>query len=503
MTDQMQEVQGPGPEAPSLRLAENGLIITDLEGKVLHLDEGVARLLGFGDGAGAEDHDALMERIQFAEGTTLPQVVRHALDHGTWRGEAAGVSHDNLAVLLDVEARRVDSRSNGHIGTVIVLRDATRARRMEKQVLESQQMELVEKVSRGFIHEFRNLLTVISAHAELIRMMVENAPEEETERIVQTCERANELTRRLSDVTRRFKPEMQNLEVDTLLAETAMVVAKAVPPQVSLSTPETVAVPAVRVDRPALIRALVHLCLNGADAMPEGGALSIDATCIQVTPDDLHAHPTCEPGAYVILEVTDRGHGMSPSAQHHLFEPFFTTKKDGTGLGLYAVRQSVTAMGGELGIYTEAGYGTSVKVYLPVTVPRGVESGTAGGAQHPASTVLVVDDDPSICRAAACILEQAGHKVVTASEGEEAMDVFKQQADEIGVVLFDVVMPGIGGEGIHREAPQHRPDVGLVVMSGFPRRAAEQILDAEIAHFVAKPFTCQGLLDAVGAAVRG
>ena len=498
MTDQLQEVQRPGSDQPSLRLADHGLIITDPDGNVIHMDEGVARLLGFGDEAEPEGIDSLLDRIQFAEGTTLPQVVRHALDHGAWRGEAAGVSRDNLAILLDVEARRVDARTDGHIGAVIVLRDATRAHRMEKQVLESQQMELVEKVSRGFVHEFRNLLTVISAHAELIQMMIEGAPEEETQRIVQTCERATELTRRLSDVTRRLRPDMQSLEVDTLLAETSAVVAKAIQPQVSVSTPETVDVPAIRADRPSLIRALVHLCLNGAEAMPEGGILSIDANCIEVTDDDLSAHPAREPGAYVVLAVTDRGHGMSASAQHHLFEPFFTTKKDGTGLGLYAVRQAVTGMGGELGVYTEAGYGTSVKVYLPVTLPAGLSPG-AGGDATP-STVLVVDDDPAVCQTAVRILERAGHKVLTASEGEQAVDLFKQRADEIDVVLFDVVMPGMGGEGIHREAPRHKPGVGLVVMSGFPRRAAEQILEAEISHFVAKPFTRQDLLDAVGAA---
>jgi signal transduction histidine kinase/ActR/RegA family two-component response regulator len=498
----MREVQQPGLKTASLRLAENGLIITDRQGGVIHMGEGVGLLLGYGDAVDPVGTAALLERIQFAEGTSLAQVVAHALEHGTWHGEAAGVSRDNSAVLLDVEARRVDAGSHGDIGAVVVLRDATRNRMMEKQVLESQQMELVEKVSRGFVHEFRNLLTVISAHAELIRMTMDGGAEEETERIVQTCERATELTRRLSDMTRRLRPDMQDLDVDTLLAETCAVVAKAVPPQVTVSVPEAAQVPAVRADRPTLIRALMHLCLNGADAMPEGGTLSIDANCIVVTSEDLNAHPTREPGAFVVLEVTDRGYGMSPSARSHLYEPFFTTKKQGTGLGLYAVRQAVTAMGGELGIYTESGYGTCVKIYLPVTTPTDNGNGQARAATGgPPRTVLVVDDDPAVCQAAVRILEQAGHKVLTASEGEEAVDQFKQRADEVDVVLVDVVMPGIGGEGIHREAPRLKPGVGLVVMSGFPRRAAEQILETEVVHFVAKPFTRQALLEAVATSV--
>ena len=110
---------------------------------------------------------------------------------------------------------------------------------------------------------------------------------------------------------------------------------------------------------------------------------------------------------------------------------------------------------------------------------------------------------PVVCQAAVRVLERAGHKVLTASEGEEAMDLFRRRAEEIDVVLFDVVMPGVGGEGIHREAPRVKPGVGLVVISGFPRRAAEQILDADIPHFVAKPFTRQALLEAVAAAASG
>lgn len=246
----------------------------------------------------------------------------------------------------------------------MILRNVSRDQLLEEKVLDLQQMELVEKLTRGIAHEFKNLLTIISAYGSLLESQVPEAiGRDEIQKILETTIRANDLTRRMVSVTRRPQPEVENSDLEEVLLEIGALTAKSMPSQVMVECCPPRRMPLVRVDNAALIRAAVHLALNGCEAMPNGGTLKIDCRAADLADQDGGDPP---PGRYVVITVTDSGPGMDPDTQARLFEPFFTTKQKGTGLGLCSVKRSIESMGGILRIDSEPDQGTTAHIFLPV-----------------------------------------------------------------------------------------------------------------------------------------
>jgi CheY-like chemotaxis protein len=367
---------------------------------------------------------------------------------------------------------------------------------MVRQVLESQQMELVEKLSRGLAHEFKNLLTIILAYASLLETQVDVSLGEDLSKIRETVDRANELTSRLVSITRRPEPDVEDVDLADVLRETTGLLTKVLPTTVRVNEPEDLAMPLVRADHGALVRSLVHLCLNAGEAMPEGGTLTLEVEQIEVRSEDIPNYPVQEPGHYAVIGVADTGFGMSHSVLRHLYEPFYTTKRDGSGLGLCAVRQALLAMGGQISVYSEPGSGTCVRAYLPVAFVRPT-SAAAAEATPRAGTILVADDDAATLTAARRAMERAGHRVYTAAGGVDALALFRKHAEHIDLVLLDVVMPDVSGNEVCRQMRETRAGVPVLVMSGFPRRTVEGTMGQADLRYLTKPFTQQALLDQV------
>jgi two-component system, cell cycle sensor histidine kinase and response regulator CckA len=248
---------------------------------------------------------------------------------------------------------------------------------------------------------------------------------------------------------------------------------------------------------------VMNLVLNARDAMPDGGRLTVEVAHVELDAAYCRDHAGTEPGAYVLLAVSDTGCGMTPEVQTRVYEPFFTTKERGrgTGLGLSTVYAIVTQWRGHIGLYTEPGRGTSFKVYLPLAAEAGeaeVAASTPSRAAHGWETILLVEDEETVRGIAREILELHGYAVIEARDGVEALVAAEAHREPIHLVLTDVVMPRMSGGHLAEQLQPRRPETRVLFMSGYPDDAVVRngLLDAS-AHFVQKPFSVEGLVHRV------
>ncbi|MGH2898405.1 MAG: response regulator, partial [Solirubrobacteraceae bacterium] len=249
------------------------------------------------------------------------------------------------------------------------------------------------------------------------------------------------------------------------------------------------------------------LVVNARDAMVNGGVLTIETANVQLDAMYASRYPTVRPGAYVMLAVTDTGTGIAPGDLERIFEPFFTTKESGkgTGLGLSTVLGIVEQSGGHISVYSEAGRGSSFKVYLPRV--DAAEPALEAAMQDPASrvgseTILLVEDDPAVRAVAAAVLRRVGYTIIETENGVEALRVCQDPAAAFDLVLSDMVMPGLGGRALAGHVQRIRPQVPVLLMSGYTRDA--MLHNAEIGAgnlFVEKPFTPEALTQKVRDAI--
>jgi hypothetical protein len=496
----------PAQDEKSFRLIRDGIVVFDQTRKAVFVDESVYGMLGLSGPPASRE--SVLDRVQISGAIPLEDVVREAFEEGEWRGEAAGLTADDHAIYLEVMIRRLHGEHPDGSGAIMFLRNVTRDRVMENRVLEAQQMELVDKLSRGVAHELKNITTIILAYASLLEMRLEDEEMlDAVQKISETASRTTEVTRRLTSLTRRPQPEFENADLGDIMEQVKALVAKTLPSHASLDLPDQEGLPMVFVDPGAIIRCIIHVALNACEAMPDGGVLTMDVDMIEVEPQDIKEnHPVQEPGHFAVISITDTGLGMPEDVMARLFEPFFTTKEKGSGLGLYSVKTVLSTMNGWIGIYSEPGQGTCVKLYLPVVgqgeaLPGANANGFADELKS--ETVLVIDDDGSIAQTARVMLERAGYRVLTAPGGKEALFLVKKEPASVDVVLCDVVMPELNGDELVQCFHDIRSDLPVVLTSGFPRPRVEKIIGRASYPFIAKPYTQKSLIGGIRHALIG
>jgi PAS domain S-box-containing protein len=383
------------------------------------------------------------------------------------------------------------------------IRDLTSRHRMEDELRQSQKMEAIGQLTGGIAHDFNNLLTVISGNLEMIEARLDN--ERLRTLLHEAQEAANDgakLTSQLLAFGRRQSLNPQRADIGQLVAHFTDLMRRTLGETIELRTIVTGASNHVLVDASQLQNALLNLVLNARDAMPRGGRLTIEIARTRLDVDYARMYPEMRPGDYVLVSVTDTGIGMSSEVRQHAFEPFFTTKDvgAGTGLGLSMVYGFAKQSGGHVQLYSEAGHGTSIRLFLPAidadpSRRRARENGDATTAAIPggSETLLVVEDDIRVRRVAVNRLQAMGYNVIEAGSGAEALAALEAHPD-IDLLFTDVVMPGgmLGGE-LAREVRQSRPDLKILFTSGYaePGIAGKEL--AETGSWLKKPYTAMQL----------
>jgi CheY-like chemotaxis protein len=272
---------------------------------------------------------------------------------------------------------------------------------------------------------------------------------------------------------------------------------------ISLSFNEAPETLPINADAGQIEQVLLNLCVNARDAMPEGGRITIETERAELDAGYCELHPEAKPGRYVAISVSDTGCGIAPEIRARVFEPFFTTKEvgRGTGLGLATVYAIVQRHGGCINLYSEVGIGTTFRVYLPLieATPVSDLDGKSQGLElfrGKGETILVAEDDEQVLSITSRILNLANYRVISARDGEQVLEIYKQKAQEIRMVILDVVMPKLNGRQTYDSLKRSAPDLPIIFATGYSyHHLQDQIIEQE--QILRKPFTPRELLSKV------
>lgn len=416
---------------------------------------------------------------------------------GKFEGEGWRVRKDGSKFWASVLIDALRSPEGELIGFAKITRDMTERRLMQEQLNQSLKMEAIGQLTGGVAHDFNNLLTVILGNLESLSQELPTDQvrwRRRVEHATRAAERAASLTQQLLAFARRQPLRPQPIEINRLLTRWTEMIRRTLPESIHIRRIEDPVAGTAEVDANQLENALLNLVVNARDAMRTGGTLTIETATASITRDDARLVPDLNPGNYVLICITDTGAGMTPEVLERAFEPFFTTKPlgQGTGLGLSQVFGFVKQSGGNIKIYSRAGHGTTVKIYLPQIVAEEDQVETHVGPQATTirrETILVVEDNDEVRSFTTDTLREFGFNVIEAVDASEALKILDRNR-EVDLLLTDIGLPGLNGRELAATVQRRYPKVRLLFTSGYaqmPSPTTSNLL-MEI-PLVSKPFT--------------
>jgi PAS domain S-box-containing protein len=474
----------------------------DLEGNCTFCNPACLRLLGFAASADllGKNMHALIHHKRL-DGTPYPVEECH-INQAFWRSEGTHFD-DEVFWRADGTCFPVEywsypvRREEKLIGAVVTFLDITQRRQLEDQFRHAQKMEAFGKLAGGVAHDFNNLLTVICGYSELAlgRLRVGDPLRDIFDQVRKAGERGTSLTRQLLAFSRKQVLQPVVLDLNALLLDMEKMLHRVIGEDIDLLiSPEPPLWP-VKADAGQLEQVIMNLIVNGRDAMPQGGKLTIETANVELDETYQSAHPQSLAGQFALVAVSDTGCGMDQATKSRIFEPFFTTKgpEKGTGLGLATVWGIVQQSGGHIEVYSEVGVGTTFKIYLP-RIAEGVEIAKATSSiSKPirgTETVLLVEDEEGVRALARLVLQSHGYTVLQANNGSEALITAQQHHGTIHLLVTDVVMPNVSGRQLAERLIPLRPNLKILYLSGYTDDAVVRhgIIEAKT-PFLQKPFS--------------
>lgn len=384
-------------------------------------------------------------------------------------------------------------------------RDITSQKQMESQLLQAQKMDAIGTLAGGIAHDFNNNLQAISGYTQLLLMDGYGSNKEK--RMLKTmqhaCNHASELTRQLLTFSRKIESKLVPLDLNAELRAVMELLQRTLPRMIEIKTNLSEDLRIIEADRVQFEQIIMNLSINAGHAMPDGGCLIIETKNVDLDEGYCRTHLGAKPGSYVMMSVTDNGHGMDAKTREHIFEPFYTTREigSGTGLGLAMVYGIVKNHNGYITCYSEPGQGTTFEVYYPALIGVIVSTESSedqfqikGGSE----LIMVVDDDQVVRQLGRQLLERFGYQVCEAEDGEAALSQYHQIASKPDLVILDLNMPGMGGWRCLREIKTINPDLPVLIASGYATSGQDNGIIDELSHgFVRKPYELRKLLRVV------
>jgi len=389
-------------------------------------------------------------------------------------------------------------------GFLSICQDLTGRKLLEEQLRQAQKMEAMGLLVNGIAHDFNNLLTVIGGYSRMLMRDIdpESRAYHEAEQVTDAADRAATLTSQLLAFSRRQVVQATILDLNAVVSKMEKLLRRILGEDVELMTTLAFDVDPVKIDRGQIEQILLNLVVNSRWAMPEGGKLRIETANTVLEQEYRQARFSCPPGNYVVLTVSDTGHGMDTQTRDRIFEPFFTTRAtgEGTGLGLATVYRIVEQSGGYILVDTEPGSGTTFKIHFPRTqeeVPAAAPS-IAMEEKGSGGTILLVEDETQVLETVKHMLTRQGYTVLAASGREMALEIFHSYPARIDLLLTDVVLRSGNGPDLAVELTALRPGLPVIFMSGYADHfLLRNALQGSSTVFLQKPFGPRSLQSAV------
>ncbi len=489
----------------------DAVIATDTSGRVTRMNPVAERLTGW---TAAEAEGRPLQEVFAIVDARTRQPAEDPVSKVLSSGQIVSLSNHTILIARDGSDIQVaDSGApiraddGSVIGVVLVFRDVTREYAVQEQLRQSQKMEAVGQLAGGVAHDFNNMLVAIIGGAELMRGFIQDDPDklQYLDMILNAAGRASDLTRKLLTFSRKHPAETRPIDVNQPIREALALIERTIDPRVTLEVSLLEGPIEILGDQSQLQNAVLNLLINATHAVPGGGLISVTTALADLDMAACQATGfSIEPGRYVEIEVRDTGCGIPPENLHRIFEPFFSTKdpSQGTGLGLSTVFGAVERHGGAITVYSEPGNGTSVRVLLPTTERTMEEEAAEGEVLEGSGRLLVVDDEPTVRTVAVRILESLGYEVTSAENGREALEIFAANGGRFDLVILDMIMPEMNGRDCFKALRKMRPDLRVLLSSGFSREEDVADMRSEgLAGFIHKPFRAAELGKAVRRAI--
>jgi PAS domain S-box-containing protein len=477
------------------------IVITDPKGTILYVNPAFETVSGYTRAEAVGQNPRILKSGN--QDVAFYRRMWEVLARGeVWTGRLINRRKDGVLFEEDATIGPVRDAAGQVTSYVAVKRDVTHETRLERQLLQAQKIDAVGRLAGGIAHDFNNVLGVIMGYAELVRrgLGADHPLGGKVDQIHKATERAAALTRQLLAFSRKQVLQPRVIDLNGVLHDVEPMLRRLIGEDIELKTVLESGLGRVKADPFQIEQVIMNLAINARDALPDGGNLTFETRNADLDGDYVAQHTIVPAGRYVMLAVSDTGAGMDAETQAHAFEPFFTTKATGkgTGLGLSTVYGIVKQSGGFIWLYSEVGRGTTFKVYLPrvdeaaaVDAPRRAAARPSAGHE----TVLLIEDEASLRDILCETLENAGHTVLVARDGAEAVRIAAEYAGVIHLIVTDAIMPGLTGRKTVEQIIPARPETKVLFMSGYTDEAiAKQGVLLPGAAFLSKPFTPDDLL---------
>jgi two-component system, cell cycle sensor histidine kinase and response regulator CckA len=459
--------------------AAEAVMIADRDGIIRYVNPAFCTMTGY------SREEAVGQRTNLLRSGTKDErfyalLWKTVLSGQIWRGEFENRKKDGTLVPMEASITPVHGPRGGITSFICISQDVSGRRQLERQLLQAQKFEAIGQLAGGIAHDFNNVLGAILGMAELGRL---EAPQgtrigERLEKICHHAGRAAALTRQLLAFSRRQQLERRYIDLNLSVNEVTSLVSESLGKDVEVITELAGDLAGVHADPSQVEQVLMNLCVNARDAMPNGGRLTIRTHAVRLDEEACRTRPGISPGEFVRLTVADTGTGMDAVTLGRIFEPFFTTKPPGrgTGLGLATVYGVVKQHGGCIDVNSRVGEGTTFDLYFPVAAaaePMAQEKRKSEPVRGGSETILLAEDHEGLRELVRESLQALGYRVLAASDGQEAVDVFRGHQGKIDLLVLDVIMPRLRGPDAYKRIRDLNPAVPVLFCTGYNPDSAQ------------------------------
>jgi PAS domain S-box-containing protein len=452
-----------------LHTAMDGFWIVGMDGRLLEINETYCRMSGYSEQELLNMCITDLEVVESRSDTAAR--IQKILKQGEDRFESK--HRRKSGSIFDVEVS-VQYRPIEGGQMVVFLQDISAHRKLEEQLLQSQKMEAIGQLAGGVAHDFNNILTVILGYANLLSMKnnFSDTDKEAMEHIITAAEKAAQLTSGLLAFSRKQVMDPKPVNLNDIVQQVQKFLVRIIGEDIKLKAVFNDATLLVMADAGQIEQILMNLAANARDAMPDGGELTIETSLQEIDGAFVQSYDCGKPGRYALISISDNGCGMDDETRIRIFEPFFTTKGvgKGTGLGMAIVHGIVSQHNGFVYVYSELGRGIVFKIFIPLIEAEKMTAMANLDVEPPVGgmeTLLVVEDDVSVRKVVEDVLTNYGYNIITAEDGQDAVEQFAVNGSRVQLILMDMVMPRKSGLEAYQEIKRLRNDVRVLFMSGY------------------------------------
>jgi len=484
--------------AAAVEQSAEDIVLTDVDGNITYVNSAFERTTGYSRA------EALNRSPRFLDSGYHDEEFYRAIwaiigTGRAWKGRFSNRTKDGRVILQDASISPIREPSGRIVGYVSARRDVTQQVEREQHAARAEKLEAIGTLAGGIAHDFNNILSAIVGYTQMAQMKCSrgSAIHQDLEAVLQGSRRAAELVRQILTFSRQERGEEKPVQASPLVKEATKFLRASIPTTIEIRG-DFRSDSVVLADPTEIHRIVVNLCTNAALAMREkGGVLEVGLADVDLDAALVARHPGLEPGRYLRLRVRDTGCGMSREVMARIFEPFFTTRGEGegSGMGLPVVHGIVKRCRGAIAVESEPGKGTTFDVLLPVVQREAPVTAAAPEPPHGGTErVLFVDDEPLVAGLAVALLGRLGYRVRTFTDSRQALAAFEAEPDAFDLVITDMTMPGVTGEALARRVKRLRPDLPVILCTGYSETMnAEKARSLGIDEFAMKPVAVDDL----------